>query len=222
MVILKGLPEGEKDREEQVTGPPARVAWDDDGNPTKALEGFARRLGLEPSEVQRVETDKGEYAGARQTIRGRSTAEALAEIVPEVLHDIPWPKTMRWGTGQGPWVRPVHGVVSLLDGEVVPFELFGVAAGTATAGHPVLSPEAIEVADAAGYRKALGERSLVVDPAGALETPLGGDGRACEAGRRLAGRGPGPARQAHRHGGDPRRDGGELPGRLPGRFPGRC
>jgi glycyl-tRNA synthetase beta chain len=164
VLVLRGLPAGEKDRVEEVVGPPARVAWDDDGNPTKALEGFARRLGLEVSDIERIETDKGEYAGARQTVRGRSTAEALAEIVPEVLLDIPWPKTMRWGTGRGPWVRPVHGVVSILDGEVVPFELHGVAAGRRTAGHPVLSPEEIEVADAAGYRKALGERGIEVDP----------------------------------------------------------
>lgn len=164
VLVLRGLPEGEKDRVEEVVGPPARVAWDDEGRPTKALEGFAKRLGLEPSEVERIETDKGEYAGARQTVRGRSTAEALAEIVPAVLDDIPWPKTMRWGTGRGPWVRPVHGVVSILDGEVVPFELHGVAAGTRTAGHPVLSPEPIEVADAASYRSALAERGIEVDP----------------------------------------------------------
>lgn len=164
VLVLRGLPEGEKDRVEDVVGPPARVAWDDEGRPTKALEGFARRLGLEASEVERIETDKGEYAGARQTVRGRSTAEALAEIVPAVLDDIPWPKTMRWGTGRGPWVRPVHGVVSILDGEVVPFELHGVAAGTRTAGHPVLSPEPIEVADAASYREALAERGIEVDP----------------------------------------------------------
>jgi glycyl-tRNA synthetase beta chain len=59
VLILRGLPEGEKDREEEVTGPPARVAWDDDGNPTKALEGFAKRLGLDVSEIERIETDKG-------------------------------------------------------------------------------------------------------------------------------------------------------------------
>lgn len=164
VLVLRGLPEGEPDREEQVVGPPARVAWDADGRPTKALEGFARRLGLEPDAVERVETDKGEYAGARQLVRGRSTAEVLAELVPSVLLEIPWAKTMRWGSNLGPWVRPVHGIVSLLDGEVVAFELFGVRAGNETAGHPVLSPEAFEVEGAARYREALGERGIVIDP----------------------------------------------------------
>jgi glycyl-tRNA synthetase beta chain len=88
----------------------------------------------------------------------------LAELVPKILTEIPWPKTMRWGEGRGPWVRPVHGIVSLFDGEVVPFELFGVAAGSASAGHPVLSPEAIEVTGAADLRAELAERSIETDP----------------------------------------------------------
>lgn len=164
VLVLRGLPEGEADREEQAVGPPARVAWDAEGRPTKALEGFARRLGIEPSEVERITTEKGEYAAVRQLVRGRPAEEVLAEIVPSVLREIPWPKTMRWGAGRGPWVRPVHGIVSLLDGRVVPFELFGVAAGDRTVGHPVLSPETVTVAGADEYRRSLAEREIEVDP----------------------------------------------------------
>ncbi len=165
LLVLKGLPAGEPDREEQQVGPPARVAYDAEGRPTKALEGFARRLGLEPGDLERIETDKGEYVAARQTVRGRTTAEVLAELVPRVLTEIPWPKTMLWGPGIGPWVRPVHGILSLLDGEVVPFELFGVAAGDRTSGHTRLSPEAIRVTGAGDYRRRLAGLGLVVDPA---------------------------------------------------------
>lgn len=164
VLVLRGLPEGEPDREERTVGPPASVAFDAEGRPTKALEGFARKLGLDPGQLERIETDKGEYVAAVQAVRGRSTAEVLAEVVPQVLTAIPWPKTMRWGEGRGPWVRPVHGLVSLLDGEVVPFELFGVAAGARTAGHPVLSPDEVPVADAASYREALAERGIEIDP----------------------------------------------------------
>ena len=120
VLILTGLPASEPDREEEQVGPPARIAFDEEGKPTKALEGFARRLGVEPDALERKETDKGEYVVARQTVRGRPTPEVLAELVPKILTEIPWPKTMRWGTGRGPWVRPVHGIVSLFDGEVVP------------------------------------------------------------------------------------------------------
>lgn len=188
VLILKGLPASEPDREEEQVGPPVRVAFDEDGEPTKALDGFARRLGLDPDALERKETDKGEYVVARQTVRGRSTPEVLAELVPKILTEIPWPKTMRWGTGRGPWVRPVHGIVSLFDGEVVPFELFGVSAGDRTVGHPVLSPDEIRVSGADSLRDELAARSIEIDPeerarrlsAGMLERARQGGGRLVE------------------------------------------
>ncbi|HLE84808.1 MAG TPA: glycine--tRNA ligase subunit beta [Thermoanaerobaculia bacterium] len=164
VLVLGGLPAAEPDREERVVGPPASVAFDAEGRPTKALEGFARKLGIDPGALERIATDKGEYVAAVQAVRGRAAAEVLAEVVPQALVTLPWPKTMRWGAGRGPWVRPVHGIVSLLDREVVPFELFGVAAGDRTSGHPVLSPGELPVTDAAGYREALAERGIEVDP----------------------------------------------------------
>lgn len=186
VLILTGLPASEPDREEEQVGPPARIAFDEEGKPTKALEGFARRLGVEPDALERKETDKGEYVVARQTVRGRPTPEVLAELVPKILTEIPWPKTMRWGTGRGPWVRPVHGIVSLFDGEVVPFELFGVAAGDRTVGHPVLSPDEIRVSGASSLREELAARSIEIDPAErARRLSTGMVERARQAGGRL-------------------------------------
>ncbi|HEX4961470.1 MAG TPA: glycine--tRNA ligase subunit beta [Thermoanaerobaculia bacterium] len=165
VLILSGLPEGEPDREEQVMGPPVRAAFAADGNPTPALLGFAKRTGLEPDQLSRVQTEKGEYLAATKKIAGRPTREVLAEIVPRILTGISWAKTMRWGSGTGPWVRPVHGVVSLFDGEVVPFELFGIVAGSTTEGHPTLSPHAFPVTDVADYKRQLATRHLEVSPA---------------------------------------------------------
>lgn len=164
MLEMRGLPAREADREEQVLGPPVSVAFRPDGSPAPALEGFARRCGVAASELSRVQTGKGEYLAAVRRTTGRPTAEVLAEIVPRILAAIAWPKTMRWGAGLGPWVRPVAGLVSLFGGEVVPFELFGVAAGEETAGHPVLSPSPIRVRGAADYRKKLGARGVEVSP----------------------------------------------------------
>jgi glycyl-tRNA synthetase beta chain len=165
VVILNGLPEREADREEQVMGPPVRAAFGADGAPTPALLGFAKRTGLEPDQLARVTTDKGEYLAATRKIDGRATRDVLAEIVPRILAGISWAKTMRWGSGEGPWVRPVHGVVSLLDGAVVPFELFGIAAGATSEGHPTLSPAPFRVASVADYRRHLAARAIVVSPA---------------------------------------------------------
>lgn len=174
VLILRGLAAGEPDREERQIGPPASIAWDEDGEPTKALLGFARRCGLEPSQLERVETEKGEYASAVVATEGRPTAEVLAELVPEALAGLSWPKTMRWGRGEGPWVRPVHGIVSLLDGEIVPCELFGVEAGERTVGHPVLSPNDFTVRGVQDYRRKLERRGIEVDPAARRERLLAG------------------------------------------------
>ena len=164
VLAARGVPEREPDREERVVGPPAAVAFGADGAPTAAAKGFARRCGIEPEALERVETDKGEYVAALQRTEGRPTREILAELVPAALAAIAWPKTMRWGAGTGPWVRPVHGIVSLFGGEPVPFELFGVTAGAETAGHPVLSPEPFRVAGEEEYRAGLAERGIEVRP----------------------------------------------------------
>lgn len=164
MLVLFGLPEREPDREEQVMGPPVRAAFGADGAPTQALLGFAKRTGLEPDQLARVQTEKGEYLSATKKIEGRPTRDVLAEVVPRVLAGISWAKTMRWGSGEGPWVRPVHGVVSLFNGEVVPFDLFGIAAGDETEGHPILSPQPFRVTGVEDYRRRLAERNVEVRP----------------------------------------------------------
>jgi glycyl-tRNA synthetase beta chain len=165
VLLLTGLPEREPDREEQVMGPPVRAAFAPDGKPTPALLGFAKRCGVEPDQLARVQTDKGEYLAATKKTEGRPTAEVLAEIVPRALAGISWAKTMRWGSGEGPWVRPVHGVVSLLDGEVVPFHFYGIAAGGVTQGHPILSPAPFRVTGIEDWRRNLAERGLEARPA---------------------------------------------------------
>lgn len=164
VVCLQGLPLREPDSSDTVLGPPAQVAWDENGEPTRALTGFAERCGVGATEVTRVETDKGTYAGVTQTRRGREAADVLSELVPRVLRDLRWPKSMRWGKRIGPWIRPVRGIVALLDGAVVPFELFGVAAGSSTCGHPLLSPEPFDVDGWEDYRERLDRLGIEVRP----------------------------------------------------------
>jgi glycyl-tRNA synthetase beta chain len=163
-VVVENLSERQADRSEEMTGPPLKVAIDADGKPTPAGEGFARKVGLAFDEVGRIETDKGEYLVATVTHEGRATAEILGEAVPSVAAALRFPKMMRWGDGAHLFVRPVHGVVALLDSDVVPCEIFGVASGRTTVGHRVHSPESFELATADGYAEALMARSVVVDP----------------------------------------------------------
>ena len=162
VLILSGLPEREADREEQVLGPPVRAAYNAEGAPTPALLGFAKRCGVAPEELIRIATEKGEYLAAKQHTTGRATREILSELIPRVLAGISWPKAMRWGAGDGPWVRPVQGLLALLDGKVVPMTFFGVTAGDSTIGHPILSPDRFSVAGAADYREKLTARGIEV------------------------------------------------------------
>lgn len=161
-LVLKGLPGREPDRREEVVGPPVGAAFDAGGEPTRAALGFADRCGVAVEALRRVTTEKGEYVAADRDIAGAPTPEVLTEILPATLRELSWTKTMRWGSGRGPWVRPVHGLLVLFDGEVVPCELFGVAAGDTTIGHPVLSPEPFAVRSWSDYRQKLGRRGIVV------------------------------------------------------------
>ena len=162
VLTLKGLKAKEPDREEELAGPPAKIAYDGDGQPTRALLGFAKKAGLEPEGLERRSTDKGDYLFATRSISGRPTSEVLAELVPRLLTEISWPRAMRWGAGVGPWVRPVHGIVALFEGEVVPFSLFGVGSGDRTVGHRVLSPAPFSVKGATDYQRKLKRRGIVV------------------------------------------------------------
>ena len=164
-VVVENLPDRQADRTERMTGPPLKVAVDEEGKPTPAGEGFARKVGVPFAKVGRVETEKGEYLCATVTHEGRTSLKILAEIVPSVAAALRFPKMMRWGDGSHLFVRPVHGVVALLDDKVVPCEIFGVTSGRSTVGHRVHSPGAFELESATSYAGALMERSVVVDPA---------------------------------------------------------
>lgn len=165
VVLVGGLPARQPDRTETVSGPPVSVAFDADGAPTRAAEGFARKVGLEVGRLERVATDKGEYLSASVVHEGRLTVDILAERAPQVVAALRFPKTMRWGDGSRSFVRPVHGVVALLDDEVVPLELLGIAAGRGTVGHRVHAPQAVELACASEYVERMRAAKVLVDPA---------------------------------------------------------
>jgi len=149
--------------QETITGPSARVAFDDAGNPTRAAEGFARGQGVEPASLVRVDTPKGAYVAAVVQRGGEPAAEILAEILHGSLACIQWRRSMRWGWGETAFSRPIHWVVALLDGEVLDVNLAGVQAGRTTYGHRFLAPDAIELAHAADYVDSLHKASVMVD-----------------------------------------------------------
>ncbi len=157
MVCLQGLPGVEPDREVRELGPPVEEAYEDSGEPTAALSGFLERVGAEPEDLQQVKTERGVYLAVLRDVPGKLVRDVLAEIVPVVIGELEWWLPMRAGSG-------LHGLLSLLDGEILDLELSGVSAGASTAGHPVLSPEPFEVADCADYLRRLRELGIEVIP----------------------------------------------------------
>ncbi len=164
--VVDGLPQRQPDRSEEMVGPPVGVAADAEGGPTAAGEGFARKVGLQFEQLRRIETDKGEYLAATVVHRGRPASEILAEIVPLVVGGLRFPKVMRWGDGEHLFVRPVHGVVAMLDESVIPLALFGIEAGRTTVGHRVHAPGRLELERAGDYVEVLAANRVVVSPDG--------------------------------------------------------
>jgi glycyl-tRNA synthetase beta chain len=163
VVVVHGLPRRQEDRVVEVSGPPVERAIDADGRPTKMAEGFARAQGVAISDLRRVRTARGEVLLARKTVAGRPTAEILAEITPRILGSMTFPKMMRWGSGDYSFVRPVHGVVALFAGAVVPMTIFGVRSGNRTVGHRLSADEPVEVSGSEDYARRLREAGVEPD-----------------------------------------------------------
>ncbi len=154
----------QKDLIQEVTGPPKNVAYDQNGAPTRAAAGFAKKQGVSVEELSTIDTPKGEYLYVKQEVPGRSTHEILSERLPGIIGEIPWPKSMRWGDVGFPFVRPVHWILCLLGGRVAPFEAAGVKSGNTTRGHRFMGPEEVSVKNIADYRKAMEGAFVVLDP----------------------------------------------------------
>jgi len=164
-VHVSGLAPRQEDREEDVTGPPRTAALDAAGRPTKAAAGFARSKGVPVEECRIIVTPKGEYFGFTRTIVGLAASEILPRVCHESLSGLSFPKSMRWGSGECVFVRPVRWVVAVLDGAVLPFEYAGVRAGNMTRIDRFLSTPHQPVVGYEDYRRRLAEAGIVLEAA---------------------------------------------------------
>lgn len=161
VVFVEGLDAVQPTKEELVMGPPARIAFDAAGKPTKAAEGFARTLGVDVSSLSIKQTDKGDYLVGMKKTGGVPTAEVLAALCPSVIAALPFAKRMRWGSGDFAYARPIRWLVALLDEAVVSFEIGGVQAGRVTQGHRVLGPGPFTLDRADDYAPTIAEKGAV-------------------------------------------------------------
>jgi glycyl-tRNA synthetase beta chain len=143
-IIAPGIAAAQDDISEQVTGPSVKIAYKD-GQPTPAAQSFAKKSGVDVSQLEKITTPRGEYLAAKVTKKGRTAAEILAEHLPKEIAAIYWPKNMYWRKTNERFVRPVRWVVAMLDAELLPFEFDGIRAGTTSRGHRILSDGAITI-----------------------------------------------------------------------------
>ena len=158
-LIADGLPKAQPDTTEERKGPQV-------GAPEQALQGFMKAAGITSIDQAEVrELPKGKFYFSVVSKKGRPTAVVLKEIVEGALAQLPWPKSMRWGTNPTRWVRPLHRIICLFDGAVVPVAYAGVTAGDTTVGHRFLAPAEIKVNNAGDYIAKLRAAHVIVEPA---------------------------------------------------------
>lgn len=162
-LCVRGLATTQSDDVSEVVGPPKRVAYDENGEPTKAAIGFAKTQGVDVADLKIVETERGEYAAASKLEKGSIAADVLRELLPAWIQSLNFPKTMRWDKLR--FARPIRWLVALLGEQVIDFQLDTLRSGRRTYGHRSLSPDPVELRNASleGYVDQLRQVNVMVD-----------------------------------------------------------
>ncbi|OAT30343.1 glycyl-tRNA synthetase subunit beta [Buttiauxella ferragutiae ATCC 51602] len=159
---IANLAESQPDREVEKRGPAISAAFDAEGNPSKAAEGWARGCGITVAEAERLATDKGEWLMYRAHVKGESAQALLPAMIATALTKLPIPKLMRWGDNNTQFVRPVHTVTLLLGAEVIPATILGIASDRVIRGHRFMGEPEFTIDNADQYPEILLERGKVI------------------------------------------------------------
>ncbi|MFW5809003.1 MAG: glycine--tRNA ligase subunit beta [Halanaerobium sp.] len=158
VLAVNDLAEKQEDQREIVRGPAVNIAFDDDGNPTKAGEGFARGQGVKVDDL----VEKDGYLYAEKVEKGKNTADILAEILKKIVDQVPLPKAMRWGSVQMEFIRPIKWLLVLFGSEKIELEIAEVKSSNYSVGHRFLSDGKVEINSAENYFSALESASIIV------------------------------------------------------------
>jgi glycyl-tRNA synthetase beta chain len=163
-VALPGVAETQPEQKSEVLGPYLNVALDADGQPTRALQGFAQKAGVEWTQLERVTDGKGERFVHRATKPGARTVELLDDVLAEAIAGMPIPKPMRWGANEFGFARPVHWLVVLHGGDIVDVELLGVKSDRMSRGHRFMADRPVWFTSPLDYVESLRAAKVLVDP----------------------------------------------------------
>jgi len=156
VLVIDDMITSQPDTTEQRRGPKIDA-------PEQAINGFLKSVGMTRDQVTEQETKKGTFLFAEIHSKGLSAKDVLEDLLPNVLATVGWPKSMRWGKNPFTWVRPVHSVMALLDGDIIDFEFAGVRSGNKTVGHRFLDPGVITVSSFTDYREKLKSAHVMID-----------------------------------------------------------
>jgi glycyl-tRNA synthetase beta chain len=163
-LFFKGLPEMQQEVVKEVTGPLVSIAFDEHGLPTRAGEGFAKAQGVSAASLKRKQTPKGEVVIAIKKGGGRLTSEILAEVFPEVIKKIRFPKVQRWGSGDFLFARPVRWICSVYSRTVIPFEIAGLFSSRETFGLRAKKLGPLDLVEAGDYLEVLKSAGVIANP----------------------------------------------------------
>ena len=162
-VYVSGLAEGQADKVVEKRGPAVSAAFDADGNPTKAAQGWARGNGIDVADAERLVTDKGEWLLHKAHVPGQSVAELLEGLINQAVSKLPIPKPMRWGNYNTQFIRPVHTLCVLYGSEVVNVSVLGLTSGRVVQGHRFHGEVRFELDHADNYASALEQQYVLAD-----------------------------------------------------------
>lgn len=161
-VLIKSVASAQPDRQVERKGPSVKAAYDNEGQPTKAVLGFAKSCGVELDALQQQETDKGAWLVFKATEKGQALSEIIKDIIDQSLHRLPIPKRMRWGSYEEEFVRPVHWVVLMHGSRVIDTHIMGLKTSNKTVGHRFHSSGEITLAHANEYKTKLHQQGFVL------------------------------------------------------------
>ena len=164
VVSVNGLGLRQADLVQVVKGPPADRAFNPDGSPTKAAEGFARGKGVDVSELKISEIDGGRYVTVQVQQTGRAAIQVLSEVLPSVIANLKFDKSMRWNESNVAFSRPIRWLLAMLGDQLIPFQYAGLTSSLHTRGLRFLEPEIVSVEQPAGYFKVLEKQNILIDP----------------------------------------------------------
>lgn len=165
-LIVRDVAEKQQDIREELLGPSKKAAIDAEGKMTKAAVGFARSKGVEVDALTVVATPKGEYLMLVREVQGDDTQRLLPELLQSLILELSFPKSMRWGSNQHTFARPIQWLVALFGAEILPIRHEGIVSANLTRGHRFLAKEQFAIESAATYAGQLAEKFVLVDPAG--------------------------------------------------------